>query len=129
MTSCFYKTSEVIGSSYLKIPIRSSAAVNIKSDGKYCFLRSILPHFHPITISQNGHPSKVSKNTQYFNELNVDGFNFTNVFKSTDVHGLEKLYNLSVIFSDLLFYEESKNWKQKLVPIQMCENKSQNLLT
>ena len=37
-----YKTGEVNGSSYVKIPFRSIALINIKSNDECCFLRSIL---------------------------------------------------------------------------------------
>ena len=37
MSISFYK-SELNGSSYVKILLRSSASVNIKNDGKYCFI-------------------------------------------------------------------------------------------
>ena len=32
----FYKTGELIGSSYVKIPLRSNALINTKSNDKYC---------------------------------------------------------------------------------------------
>ena len=56
----FYKTGEVIGSSYIKIPLRSSAILNIQNDVKYCFIGSILAHLHPIAYPKNGHPTRVS---------------------------------------------------------------------
>ena len=35
----FYKTGELNGSSYLKIPLRSNSIVNIEKTEKYCFLK------------------------------------------------------------------------------------------
>ena len=37
----FYKTEELNGSSYVKIPLRSSALLNIQNADKFCFLCSI----------------------------------------------------------------------------------------
>ena len=34
----FYKTAEIKGSSYVKIPLRSNALIKIKNDDKYCFI-------------------------------------------------------------------------------------------
>ena len=42
MKISFYKTGELNGSSYVKIPLRSSAILNIQDNDKYCFLWSIL---------------------------------------------------------------------------------------
>ena len=52
MTIYFYKTQELNGSSYVKIPIRSNAILNIQNDDKYCFIWSILAHIciHVIEI-------------------------------------------------------------------------------
>ena len=38
MTISFYNTGNMDGSSYIKVPLRSSAILNIKNDDKYCFL-------------------------------------------------------------------------------------------
>ena len=48
----FYRTGELNGSNYVKIPLRSSAILNIENDDKYCFLWSILAHLHPCNINQ-----------------------------------------------------------------------------
>ena len=37
----FPKTGELFGSSYVKIPVRTDALLNIKNDDNYCFIRSI----------------------------------------------------------------------------------------
>ena len=87
----FYKTGELNGSSYVKIPLRSSAILNIQNNHKYCFIWSILASLHPCEID---HPNRVSNYKQYFNELNLNGFDFTNGFKCTDMHRFEILINL-----------------------------------
>ena len=68
MTVFFYKTGELNGSNYVKIPLRSSAILNVENDDQYCFIWSILSHLHPCS---NNHPNRVSNYRQYFNELNI----------------------------------------------------------
>ena len=63
MTIFFYKTKELNESKYIKIPLRSSAILNIENDDKYCFLWSILAFLHPC---ENSHPNRVSNYKQYF---------------------------------------------------------------
>ena len=46
----FYKTGELNDSSYVKIPLRFSAVMNIKNDDKYCFIWSILAKLHPCEM-------------------------------------------------------------------------------
>ena len=41
MTIYFYKTQELNGPSYVKLPIRSNAILNIQNDDKYCFIWSV----------------------------------------------------------------------------------------
>ena len=52
----FYKSGELNRSSYVKVPLRSSAILNIENNDKYCFLWSILASLHPCNIT---HPSRV----------------------------------------------------------------------
>ena len=47
MTIYFYKTGKMDGRSYVKIPLRSSAILNIENDEKHCFFWSILAKLHP----------------------------------------------------------------------------------
>ena len=86
MSKSFYKSGELKGSSYVKIPLRSSALVNIKNDHKYCFTWSILASLHPC---ENGNPNRVSIYIQHFNELKISGFDFSNGFKCSDMHKSE----------------------------------------
>ena len=86
--------------SYVKISLRSNASITNKNNNKYCFLRSILAFLHPC---ENDHPNGDSNYKQYFYELNIEGFNFTNGFKCKDAHKFE--YNLSVNIIELKFYQ------------------------
>ena len=65
MTICFYKTSELKGSNYVKIPLRSNAILNIENNDKYCFLWSILAYVQPC---KNNHPNRVKNFRKYFHE-------------------------------------------------------------
>ena len=98
----FYKTGDLDGSSYVKIPLRSNS-LNIKNIDKYCFIWSILASLHPC---DNDHPNRVSYCKQYFNELNINGFDFTNRFKCSDVHIFEKLNKLSINIFEINFNQD-----------------------
>ena len=41
MTIYFYKTNEMDGSNYIKIPLRTNAILNIENNDKHCFVWSI----------------------------------------------------------------------------------------
>ena len=90
MKISFYKTTELNGTSYVKIPLRTSAILNIQNNDKYCFIWSILASLHPC---ENDHPNRVNIYVQYFNELNFQNFDFTNGFKCSDVHKFNELNN------------------------------------
>ena len=125
MTMYFYKTVEKNSRSYVKIPLRSSAIMQIKNDDKYCFLWSILTHLHPCN---NNHPNRVSNYGQFFFELNFEGFDFTNGLKCSDVHMFEKLNNLSINIFELNFYQNQKKWRHELVPIEVKKSISVRVL-
>ena len=57
MTISYCNTGNMDGSSYVKVPLRSSIIVNIKNDDKYCFLWSILAKLDPC---EDSHPNRVS---------------------------------------------------------------------
>ena len=71
------------GSSYGKIPLRSSAILIFENDDKYCFLWLMLAKLHTCNISN---PYRVSNYRQNFDELIIVGFNFSNGNKCSDVH-------------------------------------------
>ena len=103
MTIYFYKTTEMNGSNYIKIPLRSNAILNVENNDKYCFLWSILAWLHPCN---NNHPNRVSNYKQNFDELNIQYFDFTNGFRCSDVHKFNESNNLSVNIFELNFYQD-----------------------
>ena len=125
MTVYFYKTNELNGSNCVKIPLSSNAILNIENNEKHCFLWSILAYLHPCN---NHHPNRVSNYRQNFNELNVQGFDFTNGFKCSDVHKLNELNNLSVNIFELNFYQDQNQCKHKLLPIEVSKNNSNRII-
>ena len=82
MKISFYKTTELNGTSYIKIPLRSNAILNVQNIDKNCFIWSILASLHPC---ENNHPNRVSNYVQYFKELNFQNFDFTNGFKCSQI--------------------------------------------
>ena len=125
MTIYFYETNEMNGSNYVKIPLRSNAILNVENNDKYCFLWSILASLHPCI---NNHPNRVSNYRQYFNELNIQDFDFTNGFRCSDVHKFNELNNLSVNIFELNFYQDQNQWKHKLIPIEISKNNSDRVI-
>ena len=121
----FYKTEELNGSSYVKIPLRSNALIIIENNDKYCFIWSILASLHPC---ENDHPNRVSNYIQYFNELNFQSFDFTNGFKCNDVHKFNELNILSVNIFEINFYQDKNKWKHNLIPIEISKNKSDRVV-
>ena len=125
MTIYFYKTNDLNGSNYIKIPLRSNAILNVENNDKYCFLWSILASLYPCN---NNHPNRVSNFRQYFNELKINGFDFTNGFKCSDVHKFNEPNNLSVNIFELNFYQDQNQWKHKLIPIEISKNNSDRVI-
>ena len=121
----FCETGELNGSNYAKIPLRSKAIINIENNDKFCFLWSMLTYLHPFN---NNHPIRVSNYKQYFKELNIEGFDFTNGFKCSDVLIFEKLKNLSINIFEIKFYEDQNKWKHKLFPIEVSKNESDRVI-
>ena len=125
MKISFYKTTELNATSYVKIPFRSNAILNIQNNDKYCFIWSILASLHPC---ENTHPSRVNDYIQFFNELNFQSFDFTNGFKCSDVHKFNELNNLSVNIYELNFYQDGDKWNHNLIPIEISKNESDNVI-
>ena len=125
MKTRFFKTGELDGSSYVKIPLRSNALTNNKNNDKYCFNWSILASLHPC---DNDHPNRVSNSNQYYNELNFQNFDFTNGFKCSDVHKFNEINNLSVNIFELNFYQDKNKWKHNLIPIEISKNESDRVV-
>ena len=99
--------------------------MNIENNAKYCFLWSILAYLHPCS---NNHPNRVSNYKQYFNELNFNGFDFTNGFKCSDVHKFNVLNNLSVKIFELFVYQEQNKWTHKFIPIEISKNETDRVI-
>ena len=125
MKLSFYKTEELNGTSYVKIPLTSSAILNNQNNDKYCFIWSILASLYPC---EKTHPSRVNNYLQCFNELNFRSFDFTNGFKCSDVHKFNELNNLSVNMYELNFYQDGDKWKHNLIPIEISKNESDKVI-
>ena len=125
MKISFYKTTELNGTSYVRIPLRTSAISNIQNNHKYCFIYSILASLHPC---ENDHPNRVSNYIKYFNELNFQNFDITNGFKCSDVHRFNEINNLSVNIYELNFYQDGDKGKHNLKPIDISKNESDNVI-
>ena len=87
-------------------------------------LWSILAKLNPNFDSKNGHAERVSNYRQYFNELNIEGFDFTNGFKCSVMHKFEKVNNLSINIFEINFYLDDNKWKQKLIPLELHKDKT-----
>ena len=84
-----------------------------------------MAHLHPC---ENSHPTRVKTYKQFFNELNIQDFDFTNGFKCSDMHRFEKLNNLSTNIFELNFYQDQNRWKPKLTPIEISKNESDRVV-
>ena len=73
------------------------------------FLWCILAKRHPSEIRSN----RVSNYGQYFDELNIQGFDFPNGFKCRDMHRFQKINKLSVNLFELNFCQDQNKWKHK----------------
>ena len=125
MTKCFYKTNEMNGSNYVKIPLRSNAILNVENNDKYCFLWSILASLYPCN---NNHPNRVSNYRQYFNEMNIQGLDFSSGLKCSVVHKFNELNDLSVNIFELNFYQDQNQWRHKLIPIDISKNDADRVI-
>ena len=125
MKISFYKTEELNSTSFVKIPLRSNAILNVQINDKYCFIWSILASLHPC---ENTHPSRVNNYLQYFNELNFQNFDFTNGFKCSNVHRFNELNNLSENIYESNFYQDGNKWQHNLIPIEISKNESDKVI-
>ena len=60
--------------------------------------------------------------------MNIQGFDFTNGFKCSDVHKFNELNKLSVNIFELNFYHDQNQWKHKLVPTEISKNISDRVM-
>ena len=105
MAVYFCKTGELNGPNCVKTPLRSNAVLNNENNDKYCFIWSIIASLLPCN---KNHPNRVTNYKQYFNELNIQNFDFTNGFKCSDVHKFNELNNLSIDIVELNFLSRSE---------------------
>ena len=99
--------------------------MNIENIDKYCFIWSILASLHRCNTI---HPNRVSNYKQYFDELNINGFDFANGFKCSNVHKFNELNNLSVNMFELIFYQDQKKWRHELIPIAVSKSNSDRVI-
>ena len=125
MTIYFYKTGEMNGSNYVKVPLRTNAILSIENNDKYCFLWSILAYLLPCN---NNHPNRVSNYKQYVDELNIQGFDFSYGFKCSDVHKFNELNKLSIKIFELNFYQDQKKWRHNSIPVEISKNNSDRVI-
>ena len=124
----FGKIGELNGSCYVKSSMTSNTILKIQNDDKYCFIWSILVYFHSMADSENGHAKTVSKYRQTFDELNIDGFDFTNGLSGKDMHRNEKSNIFSINIFELNFFQEQNNLKHNSIPIEISKNKTERVV-
>ena len=105
--------------------MRSNVLNKKRNDDKYCFIRSILVSLHPC---DNDHSKRVSNYKQQFDELNIQGFDFSNGFKSGYVHKFEKLNNLSIKIFEINFNQDKGKRKHNLIPTEIIKNDSDKVI-
>ena len=110
MSIYFYKTGELNGIYCIKYPLRSNAVLNFENIDKCCFIWTLVASLHPCI---NNHPKRVLYYKQYFNELNINGFDFTNGFICSDLHKFNELNILSVNIFEINFCQDQNKWRHK----------------
>ena len=86
---------------------------------------SILASLHPC---DNIYLNKVSNYNDNFDELNIQGFDFTNGFNCSDVYKFEKLNSLFLNIFEFNFYQDKGKWKHNLIPIEISKNESDKVV-
>ena len=72
--------------------------------------------------------NRVSSYREYFDEINIDAFEFTKGLKCSNVHNFDSLNNLSINIVDWSFYHNQHKWKQKLIPIEIIKKESDRMI-
>ena len=88
---------------------------------RFLMVLSFLAKLHHFNKS---HPNRVSSYRQYFDELNIQGFDFSNGFKCDDVYKSEKLINFPINTFELSYYQDQNIWKRRIIPIEISKNES-----
>ena len=81
-----------------------------------------------LHFRENSHPSRVKVYRQYFDDLNLEGFDFTNGLKCSDVHAYKKLNNLSKNMFKINFYQDGGKWKHDLILIESSKNEPDKVI-
>ena len=76
---------------------------------------------HPCEFS---HPSSVKNFRRYFNEINLERFDFSIGFRCSDVQKFEKLNISSINILERNLYADGNNWKHSSIPIEISKNES-----
>ena len=113
------------GLSYVKVPLRKTANVNIEIKDKHCFLWSLLTC---LQLCNSNDRNTVSNYRQFFSQFSIQSFDYTNGFKYSDIHKIIELNDLSINKFELNFYQDMKKWRHKLVPIEVNKNDSDRVL-
>ena len=112
----FYKQNGVLGNSYVKLPIRSNAYINIKNKDNFCFIWSILARMYPV----NEYVDRVSKYDKHFNKIRIGDIDLSKGMFVTDVPKFERLNNnLSINIFEL---QNNKDEKNSIVPLYISKN-------
>ena len=125
ITIYFYKTGEMNGSNYVKVPLRTNAILNNENNDNYCLIWSISARLYPCN---NNHPDRVSNFIQKNDDLNIQGFDFTNGFKCSDVHKFNELNNLSIDIFEIKFYQDQNKGRHKKIPVEISKNNSDRVI-
>ena len=72
--------------------------------------------------------NRVSIYNHYFNEINIQGFDFINGFRCNDVHKVNELNNLSVNIFILNFYPGQNKRRHNIIPIEISRNNSDRVI-
>ena len=58
----------------------------------------------------------------------MEGFDFTNGYKCSEVHKFEKLNNLSINIFELNFYQDQNKWKHNSILLEISKNESDEVI-
>ena len=105
--------------------MRSNAVLNIENIDNYCFLWSILVYLHRC---MNSHPNRVSSYKQHSNEVNIEGFDFTNGFNCSNVLKFKELNNLSNNIFETNSYRAQIKRRHKLIRVDVSKNESHRFI-
>ena len=65
---------------------------------------------------------------KYFEELNIQGFDFTNGFEISDYQKFEKTNNSSKSIFEVNFYQIQNIWRHEIIPLEVSDNDSDRVV-